>query len=143
MVCFKRYIIIVALSMASLTLTTLHAAPPAPKQGFCGTAVDKDLCEKTVKGAKTWDDAITAATTQLATATKSGDPQCKDFYKSTDDKLKECMKLAKSGDKDGSLNVKLTAASTSISDCSGVVKDPAKKKVNTAVDQAIKVCLAV
>nr|GMD78832.1 uncharacterized protein LOC109179497 [Ipomoea batatas] len=131
--------------MGSLTLTTL--ALDAPTKSFCGTAVDKALCEKTVKGAKTWDDAITkaitAATTQLTKASKSADPKCKTFYKTADEKLKECMKLAKSGDKDGSLNVKLTAASTSISDCGGAVKDPAKKKLNTAVDQAIKVCLAV
>ncbi|XP_031129573.1 uncharacterized protein LOC116031490 [Ipomoea triloba] len=146
MVDLKRCIV------ALLSVVYLSLARHVDGANFCGTAMDKPLCENMVKGAANWDEAITKAVTQamaeVAKATQSGNPKCKEAYTDTEDKLKESMETIKSGNKDGSLNFQISAALTSLEDCTNALKDlkedgAAAEKLNHGVEQAIRVCLAV
>ncbi|XP_019184577.1 PREDICTED: uncharacterized protein LOC109179521 isoform X2 [Ipomoea nil] len=115
------------------------------------------LCVTTVKGAQSWDEAITKALilsqNQLAKASKSGNPACKKYYKDTKENLKEsleAMGIAAGSEevKNKSLNVQLPAALTNLEDCIKALKGlkeytSAEKTLMHGVEQAIRVCLAV
>ncbi|XP_019184578.1 PREDICTED: uncharacterized protein LOC109179527 [Ipomoea nil] len=149
MVDLKRCI--VALSVAYLTLRTIVIHADASNK-FCGTALDKPRCEKMAKGATNWDEAITKVINEalnvVAKASTSGGPACKESYKHTEDKLKECLKTARDGNKDGTLNFEISAALTSVTGCTKALKGKkedvaAAMKLNEDVEQAVRVCLAV
>ncbi|XP_019184581.1 PREDICTED: uncharacterized protein LOC109179531 [Ipomoea nil] len=145
MVGLKRCIV----ALLSVVYLTFHADAA---NNFCATAIDKQLCEKMVKGAPNWNQAITNAITEaqseLAKTSKSGNPNCQEAYKDTEDKLKESMETAKKGNEDGKLNFQLSAALTSLEDCTNALKDlkedaSAATTLNHGVEQAIRICLAV
>ncbi|XP_019184582.1 PREDICTED: uncharacterized protein LOC109179532 [Ipomoea nil] len=145
MVGLKRCIV----ALLSVVYLTFHADAA---NNFCATAINKRLCEKMVKGAPNWNKAITKAITvaqrELAKASKSGNPNCQEAYKDTKDKLKESKVTAKHGNKDGDLNFQLSAALTSLEDCTNALKDlkedaSAATKLNHGVEQAIRICLAI
>nr|GMD80091.1 uncharacterized protein LOC109179531 [Ipomoea batatas] len=147
MVGLKRCIVAL-LSVVYVTLTT-HIVDAA--NNFCATALNKPVCENMVKGSANWDEAITkaitAAMTEVAKASKSGHPECKQAYKDTESDMKESMEAVSSGSK-RSLNIKLSAALTSLEDCTNVLKElkqdvAAATTLNDGVDQAIRACLAV
>ncbi|VFQ97675.1 unnamed protein product [Cuscuta campestris] len=153
----------------SLTSLLLIAADAATPSDFCATAVDKKLCEETVKGTMDWNHAIIkalqAAMSQLdkvddgqvkATVHKSKsasmastiDKICTEAYTNTHDRLYESLRLVRNGEKTGSLNFKLSAALTSLEDCTNAFSDfnldmSGVEALNSNVENAIRVCLAV
>ncbi|VFQ83363.1 unnamed protein product [Cuscuta campestris] len=151
------------LSLASLALLADAG------NDYCAVALNKKLCEETVKGAGDWNQAITKAITNAisqiekvnhgqvkstiqktkpASTANSVDRTCTEAYASAKDRLEEGMELVKKGDKTGSLNFKLSAALTSLEDCTNAFQDfnleiSNIKALNNNVENAIRVCLAV
>ncbi|RAL50190.1 hypothetical protein DM860_007864 [Cuscuta australis] len=151
------------LSLASLSLLA------DADNDYCAVALNKKLCEETVKGARDWNQAITKAITNAisqiekvnhgqvkstiqktksASTATSVDRTCTEAYASAKDRLEEGMELVKKGDKTGSLNFKLSAALTSLEDCTNAFQDfnleiSNIKALNNNVENAIRVCLAV
>ncbi|CAH9076272.1 unnamed protein product [Cuscuta epithymum] len=157
------------LCAAVYLLSLTSVAVLADASNFCATAMNKKLCEETVKGATDWNQAITKAVTtalnqiekvdhgQVKTSihqTKSAsvgsavDRMCTEAYANAKDLLQESLDLIKNGDKTFSLNYKLSAALTSLEDCDNAFDDfkvdvASVQALNNDIGQAIRVCLAV
>ncbi|XP_019184580.1 PREDICTED: uncharacterized protein LOC109179529 [Ipomoea nil] len=154
MVGLKRDII-VALPVVYLIFAS-HSHVDA-SNNFCATAVDKQLCENTVKGATNWEEAITEAIVkaiyQQANASTWGNPACEKPYRDTEENLVESLEIVgmtrqSDEDKSKGLKAKLPKALTSLEDCFKILKDlkqdaSAEKRLMHGAEQAIGVCLAV
>nr|GLL30022.1 uncharacterized protein LOC109147397 [Ipomoea trifida] len=166
MVGVKRCIISVAWLGVYLTLTSLAYADSS---NFCVTADDKKFCERVVQGATDWNQAMAMAISEAmkhvasitnsdyrsmihksksATLGKTIDSLCTYAYSNTRERLRESLEVARSGDKNNSLNIKLSSALTSLEDCSSVFLDlkhdySSLIKMNRDLNHCIRVCLAI
>lgn len=125
--------------LATVHVISITAGSVGP---YCDKAADKALCTQLTKGAKNWEDAMTNALNAVINKAKAAKPTvdgqlplglkpitkqsidstCDEAYEGGISNLEECVGLV-TDDSNNSLNARLSAASTSLSDCTDALEE--------------------